>query len=287
MGRDVIVFLTAFAGSSVEFVEALTIVLAVGLTRGWRSSLLGAAGALIILAGAVALLGGTVLAHVPRALFELVIGLLILALGVSWLRKAVLRAAGLKALHDEARKFAAERARLATAPRRGTRPPRDCDLLPGRAPRGLRDRFHRVRGRCRRAITRTGRCGRGCRRAARGRSGRRAAPATRPGSREHAEVRGRHRAYEPGHLLGREGAGVTWPVDVVSLAPIAASTRWAALTAVAALRRRPPLRPGEADSARRRSCRPRPRRPRCRLLPTACRPSWARARRRGTGPSQP
>lgn len=114
MGRDVIVFLTAFAGASVEAVEALTVVLAVGLTRGWRTSLLGAAAALVVLAAAVGLLGATVLTHVPRQLFELVIGVLILALGVSWLRKAVLRAAGLKAMHDEARKFASERQRLST-----------------------------------------------------------------------------------------------------------------------------------------------------------------------------
>lgn len=114
MGRDVVVFLTAFAGSAVESVEALTVVLAVGLTRGWRASLLGAAAALIVLGGVVGLLGATVLTHVPRQLFELVIGVLILALGVSWLRKAVLRAAGLKAMHDEARTFAAERQRLAT-----------------------------------------------------------------------------------------------------------------------------------------------------------------------------
>ena len=114
MGRDVVVFLTAFAGASVESIEALTIVLAVGITRGWRTALLGAAAALLVLAGVVALLGATVLTHVPRQLFELVIGVLILALGVSWLRKAVLRAAGLKAMHDEARIFAAERQQLAT-----------------------------------------------------------------------------------------------------------------------------------------------------------------------------
>ncbi len=119
MGRDVVVFLTAFAGAAVEAVEALTVVLAVGLTRGWRTSLLGAAAALIVLAAAVGLLGATVLTHVPRQLFELVIGVLILALGVSWLRKAVLRAAGLKAMHDEDRKFASERQRLATDKRQG------------------------------------------------------------------------------------------------------------------------------------------------------------------------
>ncbi|HEY6468165.1 MAG TPA: hypothetical protein VI434_00185 [Candidatus Dormibacteraeota bacterium] len=119
MGRDVIVFLTAFAGAAVEAVEALTVVLAVGLTRGWRTSLLGAVAALVVLAAAVGLLGATVLTHVPRQLFELVIGVLILALGVSWLRKAVLRAAGLKAMHDEDRTFAEERERLATDKRQG------------------------------------------------------------------------------------------------------------------------------------------------------------------------
>jgi Ca2+/H+ antiporter, TMEM165/GDT1 family len=119
MGRDIVVFLTAFAGSFVESVEALTVVLAVGITRGWRAALLGAAAALVVLVGVVGLLGVTVLTHVPRQLFELVIGVLILALGVSWLRKAVLRTAGLKAMHDEAKKFERERTRLASGRRDG------------------------------------------------------------------------------------------------------------------------------------------------------------------------
>ncbi len=119
MGRDVIVFLTAFTGSLVESVEALTVVLAVGVTRGWRAALLGAAAALVVLAGVVGLLGATLLTHVPRRLFELVIGVLILALGVSWLRKAVLRTAGLKAMHNEAQTYERERSRLATQRRNG------------------------------------------------------------------------------------------------------------------------------------------------------------------------
>jgi uncharacterized membrane protein len=90
----------AFLGSLVEFVEALTIVLAVGTVRGWRSALLGTAGGLIVLTALVALLGPT-LTVVPMTALQLVIGLLLLLFGLSWLRKAVLRAAGMLPLHDE------------------------------------------------------------------------------------------------------------------------------------------------------------------------------------------
>jgi Ca2+/H+ antiporter, TMEM165/GDT1 family len=94
----------AFLGSLVEFVEALTIVLAVGTVRGWRSALLGTAGGLIVLTGLVALLGPT-LTVVPMTVLQLVIGLLLLLFGLSWLRKAVLRAAGMIPLHDEGEIF--------------------------------------------------------------------------------------------------------------------------------------------------------------------------------------
>jgi uncharacterized membrane protein len=101
----------AFLGSLVECVEAVTIVLAVGTVRGWRSALLGAATGLAVLTALVVVLGPA-LGVVPLAVLQLVIGLLLLWFGLSWLRKAVLRAAGRLALHDEARIFAGASAAL-------------------------------------------------------------------------------------------------------------------------------------------------------------------------------
>jgi uncharacterized membrane protein len=100
----------AFLASGVEFVEALTIVLALGVTRGWRSSLAGAAAALAVLAGAVALAGAGVAGHAGRDPLRLAVGALVLVFGLQWLRKAVLRSAGVLALHDEDAAFAAEAA---------------------------------------------------------------------------------------------------------------------------------------------------------------------------------
>ena len=94
----------AFLGSLVECVEALTIVLAVGTVRGWRSALLGTAGGLAVLATLVIVLGPA-LGVIPITVLQLVIGLLLLLFGLSWLRKAVLRAAGIMPLHDEGRAF--------------------------------------------------------------------------------------------------------------------------------------------------------------------------------------
>jgi uncharacterized membrane protein len=101
----------AFLGSLVECVEAVTIVLAVGTVRGWRSALLGTVAGLALLAGLVVVLGPA-LGVIPLSVLQLVIGLLLLLFGLSWLRKAVLRAAGRLALHDEARIFAGARATL-------------------------------------------------------------------------------------------------------------------------------------------------------------------------------
>ena len=107
---------SAFIASAVEFVEALTIVLAAGLTRGWRSSLTGLAAATVALAAIVAALGPT-LKLIPIDALRLVVGALLLAFGLQWLRKAILRASGYKPLHDEAAIFAreAEDARSATS----------------------------------------------------------------------------------------------------------------------------------------------------------------------------
>jgi uncharacterized membrane protein len=107
---------SAFLASAVEFVEALTIVLAAGITRGWRSSLAGLGAATLALAVIVAALGPA-LTLIPIDALRLVVGALLLAFGLQWLRKAILRASGYKALHDEAEIFAREQAEARTAGR--------------------------------------------------------------------------------------------------------------------------------------------------------------------------
>ena len=99
----------SFLASAVEFVEALTIVLALGVTRGWRSSLWGAAAAIVILAVAVAAIGPSITQQVPRHTLQLLVGVLLLTFGLQWLRKAILRSTGFIALHDEDEAFAARR----------------------------------------------------------------------------------------------------------------------------------------------------------------------------------
>jgi uncharacterized membrane protein len=98
---------SAFLASAVEFVEALTIVLAAGVSRGWRSALAGLGAATLVLAVIVAALGPA-LTHIPISALRLVVGGLLLTFGLQWLRKAILRASGFKALHDEDAIFAKE-----------------------------------------------------------------------------------------------------------------------------------------------------------------------------------
>lgn len=100
--------LAAFLASAVEMVEALTIVLAVGVTRGWRSALIGVGTATLALAVVVAALGPA-LTLIPINVLRLVVGTLLLIFGLQWLRKAILRASGYKALHDEDAIFRKER----------------------------------------------------------------------------------------------------------------------------------------------------------------------------------
>jgi uncharacterized membrane protein len=111
--RDLLLVLAVFLACAVEAVEALTIVLAVGLSRGWRSVVQGVAAGLLALAVIVAALGPA-LTLVPLNALRLVVGGLLLVFGLGWLRKAILRASGFKALHDEnaiyARELAAARA---------------------------------------------------------------------------------------------------------------------------------------------------------------------------------
>ncbi len=98
--RIAFLFASAFLASAVEMVEALTIVLAVGITRGWRSTFLGVGGAVLALAATVAALGPA-LSLIPIDTLRLVVGFLLLVFGLQWLRKAILRASGYRATHDE------------------------------------------------------------------------------------------------------------------------------------------------------------------------------------------
>ena len=107
MTGNLLVFLGAALASAVEMVEALTIVLGVGVVRGWRAPLIGVAAATVVLVGLVAVFGRA-LGRVPIDSLRLVVGALLLAFGLQWLRKAILRSSGYKALHDEDAIFARE-----------------------------------------------------------------------------------------------------------------------------------------------------------------------------------
>lgn len=109
-------FIAVFLACAVEAVEATTIVLAVGTTREWRSTSRGVFAGLIVLAAVVAALGPA-LSALPLRPLRLVVGGLLLIFGLQWLRKAVLRASGYKALHDEAQIFQEQVAAARTAPR--------------------------------------------------------------------------------------------------------------------------------------------------------------------------
>lgn len=97
--------LTVFIAAAVEGVEALTIVLAVGVSRGWRQALQGTVAAVASLVLLVSVFGASLATAVPLRPLQFVVGLALLLLGLSWLRKAVARAAGLRPLHDEAAAF--------------------------------------------------------------------------------------------------------------------------------------------------------------------------------------
>ncbi|MDH6130795.1 putative membrane protein [Kitasatospora sp. MAA4] len=100
-----VLFVTVFLACAVEAVEAVTIVLAAGASRHWGSALQGTGSALLVLAVTVAALGPTV-GQLPLGALRLVVGALLLVFGLQWLRKAVLRGSGYKALHDEAEAYA-------------------------------------------------------------------------------------------------------------------------------------------------------------------------------------
>ena len=121
--KSLALFLTVFVACAVEAVEALTIVLAAGLTREWRSTFQGMAAALAVLAVTVAVLGPA-LTLVPLTGLRLVVGGLLAVFGLQWLRKAILRSSGYKDLHDEGAIYARQVAAARTATggsRRGVR----------------------------------------------------------------------------------------------------------------------------------------------------------------------
>jgi uncharacterized membrane protein len=107
--------LTVFVACAVEAVEALTIVMATGLTREWRSTFQGMGAALVVLAVVTAVIGPA-LTLLPLSALRLVVGALLAIFGLQWLRKAILRATGYKALHDEASAYLREVAAAKAAP---------------------------------------------------------------------------------------------------------------------------------------------------------------------------
>src|ERR1700712_2115075 len=119
-GQDLSLAISVFLACAVEAVEAFTIVLAVGSTRKWSSALLGVGTATVVLGVVIAALGPA-LAVLPFEVLRLVVGGLLLVFGLQWLRKAILRAGGAKALHDEMATFAreAEAARASPPPAAG------------------------------------------------------------------------------------------------------------------------------------------------------------------------
>jgi uncharacterized membrane protein len=109
-------FISSFLASAVEVVEAVTLVLAAGVTRGWRSTWFGVVAATVSLAAIVAVLGPALQYFIPIDALRVVVGTLLLIFGLQWLRKAIMRYTGLKELHDETRIYAAEVAELRSEP---------------------------------------------------------------------------------------------------------------------------------------------------------------------------
>ena len=201
-------FIAVFLACAVEAVEATTIVLAAGTARDWRSAASGLAAALAVLAIVVAVLGPAV-SDVPLRGLRLVVGALLLIFGLQWLRKAILRASGHKALHDEDKIFA-EQLAAAAAQRR-----RRVGLVPdwygftlsfkGVLLEGLEVVFIVLTFGSNQHDVGLAAIAAGCAVlvvAAAGRGGQGAAV---PGAGEHHEVRGRDHAHRVRRVLGRRG----------------------------------------------------------------------------------
>ena len=142
-GVEASLAISVFLACAVEAVEAFTIVLAVGSTRNWSSALLGVGVACLVLAILIAILGPA-LTVLPFDVLRLVVGGLLLIFGLQWLRKAILRAGGAKALHDEEAAFEAEvEAARRAGGRRGIRLLRLRDLLQSGPARGVGGGLHR------------------------------------------------------------------------------------------------------------------------------------------------
>lgn len=99
-GNDIALFVSVFLACAVEAVEGVTIVLAAGTSRDWRSTFQGVISGLVVLAGLIVILGPSI-EKLPKSTLRLMVGGLLLTFGLQWLRKAILRASGFKALHDE------------------------------------------------------------------------------------------------------------------------------------------------------------------------------------------
>ena len=116
MKNETLLILAVVLATAVEMVEALTIVLAVGVTRGWRATLIGVGAALVTLAIVVAALGPAI-THLSLTPLRLFVGGLLLIFGIQWTRKAILRSSGYKALHDEEAIFDSTRGSAVEMPR--------------------------------------------------------------------------------------------------------------------------------------------------------------------------
>jgi uncharacterized membrane protein len=110
-----VLIVAVFLASAVEMVEALTIVVAAGVSRGWRSALEGTVAAVAVLGVLVAALGPAIVRWVPLDSLRVVVGGILLVFGLQWLRKAILRATGYKAKHDEDAIFATEVRKMGSA----------------------------------------------------------------------------------------------------------------------------------------------------------------------------
>jgi uncharacterized membrane protein len=117
--NEALLLLAVALATAVEMVEALTIVLAVGATRGWHATLAGVGAALVVLGIVVAAVGPAI-SHLSLTPMRLVIGGLLLIFGIQWTRKAILRSSGYKAMHDEDIIYGSTRVSASEAPRRAS-----------------------------------------------------------------------------------------------------------------------------------------------------------------------